>query len=655
MCGIAGVCHLDGKPVDQSLLVKLTRSLRHRGPDDEGFLLADTRTGLTEHRRGSETIPEVRSREIDESFSGTSPNLGLGWRRLSIIDLSPSGHQPMSNADGTLWVIFNGEIYNYIELRVELKAKGYVFRTQSDTEVILHAYHAWGQDCLHHFNGMWGMAIWDVQKRQLFCARDRFGVKPFYYFWNGSSFAFASEIKALLELPWIPRRANDSAVYDFLVHRVLDHTEQTFFSDILQLRPGHCAFISERGLQVQRYYTLSYNPDLGHFNERDSIAHADQLRVLLNDAVRLRLRSDVTLGSCLSGGLDSSTIVSIANSLLFKQGLANRETIGERQKTFTATYDIEQYSEDRFVRQVIEQTNAQPYFVKPAAAELQNELSDFIRSNDEPSISTSMYAQWCVMRLAAQHGIKVLLDGQGADELLAGYRPQHFPVFHAELIRAGRIFEAIKEMRTGASVAGESFSGWLRAAAMKSVKSYVPKRLRHRFMTSAQLLNPAFAAKTVSHVTKEDRSIQRRLYEDETLYNLPQLLHYEDRNSMRFSVEARVPFVDYRVVEFVMNLPAVYKIHNGWSKYVLRQATNGLIPQAVQWRKDKMGFVTPEVEWMSELSPLIRKTFTETSLRSRQYVNPRFVMEQVSNRTISTGDIWRVFNLELWMREFNIQ
>ncbi|MBF8248377.1 MAG: Asparagine synthase (Glutamine-hydrolyzing), partial [Bacteroidetes bacterium] len=274
MCGIAGIFSPQGQSVDQSLLLRMTHRIRHRGPDDEGFLLADTRTGLTEHRRGSETIPEVRSREIGENFSGTSPNLGLGWRRLSIIDLSPSGHQPMSNADGTLWVIFNGEIYNYIELRVELKAKGYVFRTQSDTEVILHAYHAWGQDCLHHFNGMWGMAIWDVQKRQLFCARDRYGVKPFYYFWNGSSFAFASEIKALLELPWIPRRANDSAVYDFLVHRVLDHTEQTFFSDILQLRPGHCAFISERGLQVQRYYTLSYNPDLGHFNERDSIAHA---------------------------------------------------------------------------------------------------------------------------------------------------------------------------------------------------------------------------------------------------------------------------------------------------------------------------------------------------------------------------------------------
>ncbi len=656
MCGIAGIFSPQGQSVDQALLVRMTRALRHRGPDDEGYLFADSRSNTIETRRGSESIPEIKTRDVSEVFSTDfRPNLGLGWRRLSIIDLSPTGHQPMANEEQTVWIIFNGEIYNYIELREELRAKGYTFRTQSDTEVIIRSYEQWGTDCLQHLNGMWAFSLYDVRRKLLFCARDRFGIKPFYYTWDGTTLAFASEIKSLLESPAIQRTANDAMVYDYLFFCILDHTEQTFFKEINQLRPGHFLQVDTSGLKVQQYYSLPYSPELGRFEETHCRRYAERFRELFTESVRIHLRTDVTLGSCLSGGLDSSSIVCTANQLIFGEGLVDRSLIGDKQKTFTASYNDERYSEDRFVRRVIETTNAAAHFIRPTSRGLMDELQRFIHAHDEPVISTSMYAQWNVMKLAAQHKVRVLLDGQGGDELLAGYR-WHYPVFHANLLRQMRFGELVSEVRKTAAVTGESFQKLL---ALKLLKNFVPKDLRDGLYTIKTYLNKEFTSalgQARNSISKSDFNLQQRLWEEETRYNLTQLLHYEDRNSMAFSIEARIPFVNYRVVEYVMNVPAMYKIHDGWSKYLLRRATEGILPDDIRWRKDKMGFVTPEEEWMRELRTEFSSLLLKEPIRSRRFLDEtKFPKELSSGRIrLSSGDVWRLLNLELWMRTFNV-
>jgi asparagine synthase (glutamine-hydrolysing) len=298
MCGIAGIFSPAGQPVDKNLLIRMTRSLRHRGPDDEGFLLSHTGSAFVQPLRGSESIPEITLPDVDSfaSSEGT-PNLALGWRRLSIIDLSPTGHQPMTNREQNVWIVFNGEIYNYIELREELRAKGYTFRTRSDTEVIIHSYSAWGKEFVHHLNGMWSFALYDVAQGRLFCARDRFGIKPFYYLWDGTTFLFASEIKALFESRDTPRVSNDRMVYDYLVHRVLDHTDQTMFESIYQLRPGHTLELDRSGLRIRQFYQLTCNPDLGRFDTAKSRLLADELRTRFTESVRIHLRTDVTRGT----------------------------------------------------------------------------------------------------------------------------------------------------------------------------------------------------------------------------------------------------------------------------------------------------------------------------------------------------------------------
>ncbi|MDP2883951.1 MAG: asparagine synthase (glutamine-hydrolyzing) [Ignavibacteria bacterium] len=659
MCGISGIFSPAGKPVDSRLLVRMTTALRHRGPDDEGYVLAHTASASVQPFRGNDTIPEITNPDINAGFLfDNAPNLGLGWRRLSIIDLSPTGHQPMTNGDRSVWIIFNGEIYNYIELRQELQSKGFVFRTQSDTEVIIHAYSAWGTECVHHLNGMWAFALYDTKQKRLFCVRDRFGIKPFYYWWDGTTFLFASEIKALLEFEEIPRVANDGMVYDYLAHRIIDHTDQTFFESIYQLRPGHWLQIDPAGLRTHKYYQLEYSSDAGRFEETQFQRYADEFRERFTDSLRIHLRTDVTLGSCLSGGLDSSSIVCMSNQLIFGVEAVSRTLVGDRQKTFTATYNDSRFSEDQFVQSVISQTHANPHFIQPSSEGLLADLPAFVRAHDEPVISTSMYAQWNVMKLAAQNKIKVLLDGQGGDELLGGYR-WHFPVFHGQLLKELRFGDMLREMGSAQNVTGLSFTNLAKPVAQKLAKSVIPRLLRGMFLGISEYLNDDFESRSANRATaleKSDFNLQRRLWEEETRFNLQQLLHYEDRNSMAFSIEARVPFVEYRLIEFVMKVPAVYKIHDGWSKYLLRRAMEGQIPKDIQWRKDKMGFVTPEELWMRELHGEFVKMLRGQSLRSGRFVqSEKFVSGfDRSALPLASSDIWRFLNLEFWMREFSV-
>ena len=658
MCGIAGIFSPESNRVDQGLLLKMTNSIRHRGPDDDGFLLADSKNGLIEDRRSDDTIPHVRSAHILEPFAGGTANLALGYRRLSIIDLSPSGHQPQSNEDRSLWIIFNGEIYNYIELREELLAKGYVFRTKTDTEVIIHAYKEWGMECLSHFNGMWAFALWDGRTKKLFCARDRFGVKPLYYFKNNDLFTFASEIKALLLNPAVTRKANHQAVYDYLAHSTIDHTDETLFSGIKQLPPAHYLVVDSTGAMViRKYYSLQCNSELGSFDESENKRHVESFKELLFDSVKLRMRTDVALGSCLSGGLDSSTIVCMANTLMMQDGVIDRSLIGEHQKTFTADYNNSQYSERAFVDKVIDRTNAQPHFVYPEGPGLWVELEQLIYHQDEPFNSTSAYAQWNVMRLAHQKGMKVLLDGQGGDELLGGYA-YHLPIYHAELLRHFRFGTLLAEIKATSSISQRPVHRQLLELLGKTARNIFPDSLFDQFSSPHGFMNPDFAVirKKITTASKRNDSLQERLLQEETSLNLQQLLHYEDRNSMAFSIEARVPFLDYRVVEYGMQIPVQFKIHNGWSKYPLRCVGEGLIPKEVQWRKDKMGFVTPQSEWMQKLQTQLRTLLCGEHLRAGEFLNQSLIrtLLQKNFSTIPQSTLWRIANLELWMRRFDV-
>ena len=341
--------------------------------------------------------------------------------------------------------------------------------------------------------------MWDARSKSLFCARDRFGVKPFYYFKNEETFAFASEIKALLLHPDVVRRANHQIIYDYLAYAVIDHTDETFFSDICQLPPSHYLIADAAGaFSVKRYYTLHCNPSLEPYHEVESRKYAERFKELLFDSIKLRLRADVPLGSCLSGGLDSSTIVCMANSLMFKDGVIDRRLIGEHQKTFTAVYDDAVYSEKPFVEKVIAQTNAESHFVRPDGNALWDELRKVVYHQDEPFNSTSVYAQWNVMRLASEQHMTVMLDGQGGDELLGGYA-WHVPIYQAELLRRMRIGTLLKELAATSSITRRPVSRQIIDLLGKTGRNILPQSAYALFPSRFGMMNSEFASAHSGH------------------------------------------------------------------------------------------------------------------------------------------------------------
>ncbi len=623
MCGVAGIYNFRNKPVDQQDLQRMTRVMAHRGPDDEGFYF--------------------------------DQNVGLGFRRLSILDLSQSGHQPMSSADRTMWIVFNGEIYNYIELREELKASGYSFRSQTDTEVILAAYMAWGTECLNRFNGMWSFALWDAVKKELFCARDRFGVKPFYYYKNQDTFIFGSEIKSLLIHPFVKRVPNDRIIYNFLISHMRDWNEETFFENIYQLEPGHFLRIRESGFEIKPYYRLDSGKTLESRHPEDEVIR--RFYELFEDSVRLRLRSDVPVGSCLSGGLDSSAIVCVLNRLL-RSNQVSGEQIGERQKTFSARSELKSVDESVYMDAVLQQSQAERNVVLPTDAELSQALDHFITHLEEPFPSTSIFAQYCVMRLANQRGIKVLLDGQGADEILGGYDHAYYPYF-AGLLRRGRWAKFIKETRR---LDKRLSAGAYLTILLNAIPSSLGNKA-HKFLLlklsngiSKPFIRSMGSAEGIAR-TIED-TLKDRLNGD-VRFILRSLLMYEDKNSMAFSIEARVPFLDYRVVEFVFSLPDQYKIRDGIRKYALRKSMRGIVPDLILDRKDKIGFATAEKLWLSEgpLRNRMKEVFKSKSFQDRKYFNAKLILdefEKYPSRSCKKQYInfWGCFNLELWLQKF---
>jgi asparagine synthase (glutamine-hydrolysing) len=593
MCGLVGVVSRDPSRLRE--IERMNRAIRHRGPDDEGYLFASSSSKQVRHALGPDSHAELsspRASEVDvQPF-----DLALGHRRLSILDLSAGGHQPMASADGGLWIVYNGEIYNYLELRTELEALGHRFRTASDTEVLLAAWREWGTEALPRLNGMWAIALVDLERRVLTLARDRFGEKPLYYVRDGDALAFSSELEALsvFRAPEV----DENVFASFLAHGTVEEGERTFFKDVRRVPPGGLLSLRLPDLDGEpaRWYELPHPEG----SEPSPAAFAE----LLDDSIRLRLRSDVPVGTCLSGGLDSSAIAALSSRRLKGQGVYH---------AFSAVFADEGFSEAPYVTAAVAATGVQSHIVTPQASELANDFVPFVRTQGEPVPSLGSYIQYRIAREAAANGVKVLLDGQGADELLAGYHYQAGPHL-AEVWRTRGLSEFLRT--AGALAANMDRSPlWLIALAAyhrgnwpASIRTFARRRGASQGVLPLAALNNdvrRFAAAGLKHQPTSDLDGERR--RSLTVTSLPALLRYEDRNTMRFAVEARLPFLDFRLVEAALTLSSPSLFRGGWTKSILRDAVSDILPETITRRRNKMGFATPEVRMFREAASTFRE------------------------------------------------
>ena len=635
MCGILGAVAVGGGSVDPRELERLRDVLAHRGPDGSGLWISpDRRVGLTH-------------------------------RRLAIIDTSAAAAQPMIREEAGLVITYNGEIYNYRELRDELIAAGQVFRSNSDTEVILAAFAQWGETCVSRFNGMWAFAIWDSRRQRLFCSRDRFGIKPFYYHLDRDLFLFASETKALLASDRVPRFADPAAVYDYLNFSRKDHTSASFIERVQALPAGHNMIVDLAGsVTLRRYWDMQVDPTARPMPQDARAEAAIRLLDLTRDAIRLHLRSDVPCGICLSGGLDSSTIAVLAAEL-FQGGRLDAAAVRDRLRCYTSHFPGEEIDETRFANDVVKATGAEAAWVVPSGERLFEQLDTLIYHLDEPFVSTSMFAQWTVIERAAQDGVKVLLDGQGGDEVFGGY-PPYCGVYLVHLLSEGRLVPALREgwrLRRSANP-----RPWRTAAAQLSRVLYaqLPRALRslarRRVRAVGRFIRPDFSDAASSRdcragVYPSRINLQKRLYDDTTHTNLPALLRYEDRIAMAFGIEARVPLLDYRIVEYAFSLPASMKIHDGWTKWIFREALKGRLPEGVRLRRDKLGFPTPQTRWLAGRLGWLRELFGSADFRAGAFLDGQGIarhLEQILATDAGARDVWRWACLELWMRRFRM-
>ncbi len=640
MCGIAGILNLNGKPIDLKILANMTGIIKHRGPDDTGIMLFDPKfsegqTGIIEY---TDKIMKLEGTEDNHS----NYNVGLAHARLSIIDLSERGHQPMCTRDDSLWIVYNGEIYNYLEIKAELVSKGYEFKSKTDTEVILYAYQEWGVDCLTRFNGMWAFAIWNRREKRLFCARDRFGVKPFYYYLDEHTFIFASEIKQILECKEYERNPNDMLIYDYLVIGFEDHTRETFFKNVYQLKGSEYAILdlNKRTFEKKRYY------DLNGINKlvcKESDYYL-RFRELFTDSVKLRLRSDVPVGSCLSGGLDSSAIVSIIATLW-------KEEERVLFNTFTACWDDKKIDERKYSEAIVESSGVSGNFIYPSSEDLTEDLTSLIWHQEEPFGSLSIFAQWSVMKAARDKGVTVLLDGQGGDEVFLGYE-RYYAWILLDLIRQSKVKIFIHELMSGSKNSKLSQSemilfyiyfnlNQIRALWLHQRAKRFMKRDFMKCYNISDRLNTFNRVGTVANLQKlEIQDVQ-----------LPHLLKYADRNSMAFSIETRLPLLDYRLVEFALSIPSEFMIRNGWTKNVIREGLKGIIPENIRKRKNKVGFDAPQASLMQVVLPrLLAKLEKGTMLE--KYLNMGSLMDKIKDNDVNSITVWKALCLDLWFREF---
>jgi len=610
--------------------------LTHRGPDDFAYLLLRSRDG------------EFRLGQGD--FERLPADVCLGHRRLSIIDLSPLGRQPMSNESNDIFLVFNGEIFNYLELRDELGAKRHSFRSRTDREVILHAYEEWGADCVTRFNGMWALAIWDQRKREMFCSRDRFGIKPFYYYLGENGFVFASEIKGIL--PALDSRpSGDFGVLgDYLIDGTLCRTQNTFFKGIRRLPPAHNLIVSMSGTRTSQYWNYTTRSQI--YNETQPV---ETFRELLTDSIKPRLRSDVPVRIALSGGIDSSSILALASSLMGPH----------RPKSFTAVFPGESYNEYEYARIASQAAGLELFCVDYQPGQFVEDLSQVIWSMDYPALEGQVLSRWELLRLAGRHA-KVVLEGQGADEMLAGYVARYFaPYLFDEIAGAGRrqnglsFRELLGSCREAHRACGwRAYEGLIRRLAPKTLSL----RAFRNLSASSRVYSREFARLNPGHPEElekgpfEDR-LTNLLHFDCAKGILPMLLKFGDALSMAFSVESRLPFLDHRLVEYAFSLPAHFKLRGSQSKGVLREAMAGVIPERIRRRTDKVGFRTPVARWIGECMDdgvrplLLSKRCRERGIFDASRIERRLT-QQARGEAHAEDSIFRWVSVELWFRLF---
>ena len=604
MCGITGYFNLDKSSPNIEVLQRMGQKIAHRGPDHEGFYT-------------------------------NNDGIGLCHRRLSIIDLSEAGNQPMSSTNKEAWIVYNGEIYNYKVLKESLIAKGYIFRTKTDTEVILNAYLEYGEKCVEKFNGMFAFVIWDEKNKKFFAARDRIGIKPFYYFSHGLRFVFGSEIKAILAHPDVKLGVNKDAVNNYLL---VDYpvNNETWYEGIYSLEPGTCLTIVDKKLSKRTYWTVDFNID--HSIDFGSIKA--ELNYLVTDAVKLHWQSDVEVGAHLSGGVDSSTIVSVASKVL-------KEDI----HTFSSVFDLgKEFDERREIELVVKDAKTTHHQISITADVLRNELEKIIYHMDEPVVGPAILPMYKISELVKKAGIKVVNGGQGVDELFGGYKPyfslavrnillnyrqRTFPkeelLYIPSYLYKGGTLKRLAN-RLGKSSLQDS---WIKG----NENSFKTVEIYERLKNETENLHPFESSSYVS-----------------LRYYLPALLHQEDRMSMAWSIESRVPMLDNRIVDLALKIPSWFKVSKGVSKSIFRESVRGIVPDEILDNKIKRGYPTPTSVWFAnDVFDYLYKLFESNDFLANDYVNRdvllKILKDQRENSTNNiSAPIWKSLVLHTWLK-----
>jgi asparagine synthase (glutamine-hydrolysing) len=599
MCGINGF-----NWQDNNLIVRMNEKLKYRGPDDNGIFIED--------------------------------GVSLGHTRLSIIDLSPAGHQPMSNEDQTIWIVFNGEIYNFQELKEDLVKRGHIFKSHTDTEVIIHCYEEYGLKCVEKFNGMWAFCIYDEKKDLLILSRDQFGIKPLYYYSDGDKFIFSSLISGIF-CHDIPRGINEKAVMNYLAYNLLQHEEFTFFSGIMKLDPKNLLLFN---IKTKKYNIISwYNPNSIPADQNRSV------RDHFAKSVELRTISDVPIGSCLSGGLDSSAVVGYLNKFL-----------KHKFNTFSFIVPGSPVDESKYIKDVGKITDTNQYFVTLDNEAFFQDFEDFLLTQEEPVTSMSVYSQYLVMKCAHEKGMKVLLDGQGGDELFCGYT-YFWPYYYFELLKNLKLWTFLKNVflyyyYSKNPYPMKMFLFLLMPYSLKCSfwKKYLNSWINHEYLekVTGDLFDPRWNKLGLQESQK------LMLY----YTAIPHLLIWEDKNSMRWSIESRLPFLDQDFVHYALNIPSSEKLQMGHQKNIFRLAVEDIIPQSVFNRKDKIGFMVNVDEFMrsEKMKQYCYEILSSKSFKSRPYWNVNIVNkmfdDHIRNKKNNGDLIWKCINLEMWLRCF---
>jgi asparagine synthase (glutamine-hydrolysing) len=645
MCGIIAV--INKKEIPAQFLIQANAVVAHRGPDDEGFLLWNANQTF-QFFSGQDTNQEsIAAHQLTPlSAAYEKWKVGFGHRRLSILDLSPAGHQPMSEGD-RFALTYNGEIFNYLEIKLELEQLGHVFRTTTDTEVILKAWHQWGVQALHKFNGMFSFVLLDNVTQKLYAVRDRFGVKPLYYTHTTSYTAFVSEVKQLRVLPGYQFTLNKQIAYDYLRYGMLDHKVETFEEGIFQVAPGHYIEIDLPSTRETIYRWYDFQPVKWQGTDQEATT---QFAQLLKDSVRLRMRADVPVGSALSGGLDSSTLVSLMRDVLDEQSLTNH-----RLQTITSCSTDKRYDEWEYAAASASSVEAETHKVFPSFEKLEKDIDRLIWHMDYPFGSTSQFSQWCVFEEAKRNNLTVMINGQGADEQLAGYAGNERSLYSG-LLSKGAFVELAKEVYGYKKYNGK----WPLDFLLGAIQYKLPKTFINLLPDQFRVFKQHAPAWLQEQSALQERSVgpdslteslQNQVLQDP----LPSLLRYEDRNSMAFSVESRVPFMDHRLIEFTLGLPENLVYRKGEKKYVLRQAFKGLVPDKILERRDKMGFVSAEERWLKAegkewFERMINRAFQHTADFINEKETLRYLHEMQHETIAFNFDPWRIICFSSWLQ-----